>query len=93
MYSIPQVFLLVQIESLVRVQGDPYIIVEYTNQKRERIETGSRTVTQILEQINAVAEEMTTTEMLSKAGVLGQKLGTEWGIQNDTGTFSKTPHE
>ena len=48
----------VQIETLVRVQGEPYIIVEYTNQKHERIETGSKTVTQILDQINSVAAKL-----------------------------------
>lgn len=83
----------VQIETLVRVQGDPYVIIEYTNQKHERIETGSKTVTQILEQINSVAEEMTVTEMLSKAGLLGEKMHSDWGVYNDTGIVSKTPHE
>lgn len=83
----------VQIETLVRVQGEPYIIVEYTNQKHERIETGSKTVTQILDQINSVAEEMTVTEMLSKAGLLGEKMHSDWGVHNDTGIVSKTPHE
>lgn len=82
-----------QVETLVRLQGDPYVIVQYTNQKQERIETGSKTVGQILDQINAVAEEMTVSEMLSKAGVLGKKLDSNWGIHNDTGVSSKTPHE
>lgn len=85
--------LLVQIETLVRLEGDPYVIVEYTNKKQERIDTGSITVTQILDQINSVAEEMTVTEMLSKAGLLGQKLDSKWGVQNDTGIISKTPHQ
>ena len=85
--------LLVQVEILVRLQGDPYVIVEYTNKKQERINTGSRTVTQILDQINSVAEEMEVTEMLSKAGLLGQQLDTEWGVKNDTGIVSKTPHQ
>ena len=79
--------------TLVRLQGDPYVLVEYTNNKKERIDTGSRTVTQILDQINSVAEEMTVTEMLSKAGLLGQKLDSEWGVRNDTGIVSKTPHQ
>lgn len=82
-----------KVECLVRLQGDPYVIVEYTNQKEERIDTGSKTVVQILAQINAVAEEMTITEMLSKAGVLGKKLESDWGVQNDVGASSKTPHE
>lgn len=79
-----------QIETLVRTQGDPYVIVEYTNKKQERIDTALRTVNQILDQINAVAEEMTVKEMLSKAGVLGHKLESEWGVRNDTGVSSKT---
>ena len=82
-----------QVECLVRLQGDPYVIVQYTNQKEERIDTGSKTVGQILAQINAVAEEMTIAEMLSKAGVLGKKLESNWGVQNDVGASSKTPHE
>lgn len=85
--------LFVQIESWVRVQGDPYVIVEYTNQKQERIETGSKTVSQILDHINSVAEEMTVTEVLSKAGVLGEKLHSDWGVHYETGIISKTPHE
>ena len=68
------------------------MIVEYTNQKQERIETGERTVQQILDQINSVADEMITNEMLSKAGVLGQKLDSEWGVVNDTGVTSKGAH-
>lgn len=79
-----------KIETLVRTQGDPYVIVEYTNKKQERIDTALRTVNQILDQINAVAEEMTVKEMLSKAGVLGHKLESEWGVRNDTGVSSKT---
>ena len=87
------IWLDLQVETLVRLQGDPYVIVEYTNKKQERIETASRTVTQILDQINAVAEEMTTNDMLSTAGVLGQTLESEWGAWNDTGVTMKTPHE
>lgn len=75
------------------MEGDPYVIVQYTNQKQERIDTGSKTVGQILEQINSVAEQMTVNDMLSKAGVLGQKMDTDWGLNNDTGITSKTPHD
>lgn len=75
------------------MEGDPYVIVQYTNQKQERIDTGSKTVGQILEQINSVAEQMTVNDMLSKAGVLGQKMDTDWGLKNDTGITSKAPHD
>lgn len=82
-----------KVEVVVRVEGDPYVIVQYTNQKQERIDTGSKTVGQILEQINSVAEQMTVNDMLSKAGVLGQKMDTDWGLKNDTGITSKAPHD
>lgn len=81
-----------QVESLVRVKGDPYVIVQYTNQKQERIDTSDKTVNQILEQINAVAAEMDVNSMLTKAGVADQKLTSEWGLINDVGTASKTPN-
>ena len=84
---------MMQVEHLVRTKGDPYVIVQYTNQKKERIETGAQTVNQILDHINAVAEEMSVHEMLTKAGLHGQKLDTEWGVRNETGITSKTPIE
>ena len=80
-----------QVESLIRVQGDPYVVVQYTNQKQERIDTAEKTVNQILEQISSVAEEMDVKSMLTKAGVADQKLSTEWGTINDVGIASKTP--
>ena len=80
-----------QVESLIRVQGDPYVIVQYTNQKQERIDTAEKTVNQILEQISSVAEEMDVKSMLTKAGVADQKLSSEWGTINDVGIASKTP--
>lgn len=80
-----------QVESLIRVQGDPYVVVQYTNQKQERIDTAEKTVNQILEQISSVAEEMDVKSMLTKAGVADQKLSSEWGTINDVGIASKTP--
>ena len=81
-----------QVESLIRLQGDPYVVVQYTNQKQERIETAEKTVNQILEQINSVAEEMDVKSMLTKAGVVDEKLSSEWGTINDVGIASKTPN-
>ena len=69
------------------------MIIQYVNQRKERIETGSKTVNQILDHINSVAEEMSVNDMLTKAGLLGQKLDTEWGVRNDTGIANKTPPE
>lgn len=81
-----------QVESLIRVKGDPYVIVHYTNQKQERIDTSNMTVIQILDQISAVAEEMDVNSMLTKAGVADQKLTSDWGTINDVGIASKTPN-
>lgn len=81
-----------QVESLVRVEGDPYVVVQYTNQKQERIDTADKTVGQILEQISLVAEEMEVNSMLTKAGVAGQKMDSDWGTVNDVGIISKMPH-
>ena len=74
------------------MQGDPYVVVYYTNKQQERINTAEKTVNQILDQINAVAEEMDVKSMLTKAGVADQKLTSDWGTVNDVGIASKTPH-
>lgn len=74
------------------MQGDPYVVVYYTNKQQERINTAEKTVNQILDQINAVAEEMDVKSMLTKAGVADQKLTSDWGTINDVGIASKTPH-
>ena len=81
-----------QVESLVRVEGDPYVVVQYTNQKQEKIDTADKSVEQILEQISLVAEQMDVSSMLTKAGVAGQTMDSDWGTINDIGIISKIPH-
>lgn len=46
-----------------RVKGDSFVEIEYENKSVERIATGNKTVSQILETVQNKAEEMDTQQV------------------------------
>jgi hypothetical protein len=63
----------------VRVQGEPFVEIEYENKQVTRIDTGSLTIGEIMEQVQSRAEEMDTMQKLKAAGFgAGDKLESAW---------------
>lgn len=70
-----------KIETKLRLNGAPFIEIEYANKQRDKFETADLTVQQILDRIKTQSETMETRQRLQQAGLADVKLESNWGAE------------
>lgn len=85
-----------KIVSRVRVEGEPYVEVVYSNNITERIQTKGLTVQRIMDTIGSKTQEMEAHDRLQAAGLGGVQLQSAFGGMGrvegpETGRATKIP--
>ena len=79
------------------MKSEPIIEIEYENKNVERMVTSNMTITQILERVQNIAQEMDTAAKLKAAGLEGQKLVSPWlqsaGKEEGVGNSARIPRQ